>query len=359
MRILQVTPTIYSRHSVIGGGEKLVIYTDHALHRAAAAQQLEIVTSVLSFGVDPDHAIAERPIDYRIVPGTPWDAKSIDVSCLVNVLHDYETVYIDQCLSAVGMLVASHARMLGLRVVGRDSGGGEYPLVNTLPDVTRVYDAFHAQSVFAATGFSAFDVPVAVVLGPFDADNYRPPGKPHRDRRLVVAVGRVMPHKGFHRIVAALPESLSLVVVGQHYDADYIAELRALAQGKDVAFAGDLDDAALRDLLHRAGLFVHASTHYGRHGQFFAKPELLGLAPLEAIASGLPTLVSSAGALPELARLPGCQCFSDDRELAAMLRAHAEEAIDWPDEQSMHVGVDQTYGLLPSGSGLLTLLAAA
>ena len=32
--ILQVSPTGYSKNSVIGGGEKYVLYADHALRRA-------------------------------------------------------------------------------------------------------------------------------------------------------------------------------------------------------------------------------------------------------------------------------------------------------------------------------------
>jgi hypothetical protein len=38
--ILQISPTGYSANSVIGGGEKYVLYVDHALRRAAAELQL-------------------------------------------------------------------------------------------------------------------------------------------------------------------------------------------------------------------------------------------------------------------------------------------------------------------------------
>ena len=127
--IVQVTPTTYSRNSVIGGGEKLVLYTDHALRRAAEASNLAITTSVLSFGTELGTAYSDRDINYEMIPGRPWEAGSINADDLILSLRKADVVYVDQCLCQVGMLVAAHARLLGKLVIGKDAGAGEYPIL--------------------------------------------------------------------------------------------------------------------------------------------------------------------------------------------------------------------------------------
>jgi glycosyltransferase involved in cell wall biosynthesis len=151
---------------------------------------------------------------------------------------------------------------------------------------------------------------------------------------------------------------MHLTIVGQHYDTSYLDFLRTCAEGKDVVFDDTLEDEAVRALLHRAGTVVHASTHVDYTGRYAHKPELLGLAPLEALASGAPTLVSDAACLPELAVLPGCRVFHDEAELAAMLLEHAAGRPP-PDAAEMHAEVDRRYGPGVVGAGLLAMMGVA
>jgi glycosyltransferase involved in cell wall biosynthesis len=355
VHVTQVSPTTYSRKSVIGGGEKGTLYVDHALRRAAAASGTALSTSILSFGDQAGIDYIDHDVEVAVVAGRPWSAASIRASDLIAHLERADVLYINQCLSPVSLFVAAQGRLLGRRIIGVDSGGGEDPLILKTPDLAHVYDAFHAQSQFAVTCFSAFDVPVHVVPGPLDTDTYTPDPRRERNRGHVLAVGRILPHKGFDRIVRCLPHSLALTIVGRPYDEPYCAYLRELARGKDVSIETELDDAAVRDLLHRAGLFIHASTAFDYRGWYTPKPELLGLAPLEAIASGLLTLVSDAGALPELARLPGCWCFADDTELAKLLVMYANGELTQPDPAVMYAAVDASYGNFVFGRGLLEM----
>ena len=94
-------------------------------------------------------------------------------------------------------------------------------------------------------------------------------------------------------------------------------------------------------------------------GHYAHKPELLGLAPLEALASGAPTLVSDAACLPELAVLPGCRVFRDEADLAAMLREQAAGRPPAPDAAEMHAQVDRRYGPQVVGAGLLAMMGVA
>ena len=354
--ILQVSPTGYSKNSVIGGGEKYVLYVDHALRRAAAEMQIPLATSILVLDGESAAVVADHGIDCHVLPGRAWDPFSIDACALEEQLKSFDRIYIHQCLCQVGLFAAAHARLLGKVVIGADSGAGEYQLIKSNPEIARIYSGFHAYSRFAQNGFSEFDVPVHLIYGPVDTDVYRCAGDAKRDPTRVLAIGRILPHKGFERIIEALPKALFLTIVGSPYDKDYVAFLRKNVAGKNVQFSSDLSDAELRALILRAGLFVHASTHFDYQGRYHHKPELLGLAPLEALSSGLPTFVSDAGSLPELADLPGCWCFHDTVELARLFEAYQNGSLEAPPADEMHAAVTHRYGPLQFGEQLLKAL---
>ena len=352
IHILQITPTSYSKDGVIGGGEQLALYIDEALRQAAADLGLTITTSVLALdGAAPAGGNKDRS---QAVAGRPWDVQSLDAASLAARIRPADAVYIHQCMTEVGLFAAAHARLLGKRVVGSDAGAGEANLLAANPDAMSVYDSVHAISVFAASAFRGMPVAVHVIPGPVDTTLHRPPppDTPSPDPGLVLSIGRILPHKGFDRAIRALPSDMTMIIVGQHYDRDYLGFLRTCAAGKNVQFLDGLQDAEVRELMYRAGTCVHPSTHVDHNGRFYHKPELLGLAPLEALACGLPTIVSDAACLPELAGLPGCRVFHTEAELTAMLR----QAGPRPDPTVMHAAVDATYGLRTVGHGILTMM---
>ncbi len=359
VHIVQVSPAAYARHGIIGGGERLALYIDAALHAAAAAAGIALTTTLLC--LDGHVATGHGPARRATIAGRPWDVHSLDADALVQELRPADIVYVNQCLTPVGMFTAAHARLLGKRVFGSDSGAGEMRLLEYDLDTITVYDAVHAISAFAASAYEGLPVSVHVVPGPVDTSLHAPPppGAPPRDALLVVSVGRVRPHKGHERTIRALPPEMRLTIAGQHDDAAYLGFLRSCAQGKDVTFNDTLDDAAVQAMLHRAGTVVQASCHVGYTGHYFHKPELLGLAPLEALASGAPTLVSDAASLPELADLPGCRVFRDEAELAGMLREQAAGRPAPPDAAEMHAAVDRRYGPAAAGAGLLAMMGLA
>ncbi|MCB1512214.1 MAG: glycosyltransferase family 4 protein, partial [Hyphomicrobiaceae bacterium] len=318
MHLWQVTPTSYAREGVIGGGERIALYIDQSLRKAAVEAGIPLTTTLLSLdAAEPFGAGSDR---YQGISGKAWDASSLRAEDLIERLRQADIVFVHQCLTPVGLFVAAHARLLGKPVYGSDAGAGESVLLAMNPDAALVYDAVHAISGFGETVFAGLPVPVHVVPGPVDTESYVPQSEaPIREQGTVLALGRVLPHKGYERTIRALPPGGRLDIVGQHYDRDYLAFLKSCAAGKDVHFHDDLDDAAVRRMFERAGVLVHSSTHVDYRGAFHDKPELLGLAPLEALSTGLPTFVSNAGSLPELGVLPGCRVFHSQEELAALL----------------------------------------
>lgn len=138
---------------------------------------------------------------------------------------------------------------------------------------------------------------VAVLPYPVDVSVFRPGGRGGRSPATIVYAGRVHPEKGldlllraFARLHARMPDA-RLRVLGpaepQHGGggAGYLETLRHAAQGLPVEFAGAVRDPhALAAQYAGAGCFCYPS--------LAEKGEAFGLAILEAMAAGLPVVVS-------------------------------------------------------------------
>ncbi|MGC8605683.1 MAG: glycosyltransferase, partial [Desulfomonilaceae bacterium] len=179
-----------------------------------------------------------------------------------------------------------------------------------------------------------------------------------RDPNLILAVGRILPHKGFDRIIRSLKNPLRLTIAGTNYNTNYFRYLTSLARSSccTIEIVEGLTDDQIRKLFRQATLFVHASTHFDHRGVYYPKPELLGLAPLEALSCGTPTLVSTAGALNELTCISGCLSFTDDDELSALLSMHANKSLKMPPADDIHRQVVERYGMKRFGIDLINEL---
>jgi glycosyltransferase involved in cell wall biosynthesis len=122
----------------------------------------------------------------------------------------------------------------------------------------------------------------------------------------VLFVGRITPHKGIDRLIAALPAGARLTIAGSAGhdpdppERDYARFLERLAAGRDVKFVGPVRDEALPDFHRGAAVLALPSVHRTCYGRFVALSELLGLVVLEAMASGTPVVCSALGGLPEI-----------------------------------------------------------
>lgn len=354
MNVVHVSPTYYSSDSIVGGGEKYIIYMIRALGIAAEKSGLPIVNSIVSFGENTGNYVLGGSIFCRVMKGVPWDPYSILIDDFMRQIGGADVVVVHQCLSPLGLFLASHAQLDGKYVVGMDHGGGEHQLVSHTHEGAGMYDAFWAQSEFASNAFSGLGVKTTVARGPVDTEYYHPNLLSDKDHSLVVAVGRLLPHKGFDRVIKSMPPELKLVIAGGCSDENYYMYLKELQfkSSASVEIREGLNDEEIRALLQRASLFVHASTHFDYQGRYYAKPELLGLAPLEALACGTPILVSTAGSLNELTVVEGAQSFVSDEELASLLIAHARNREGYPSPNAIHASVEEVYGLAQFGACL-------
>lgn len=339
-RILHASPTYYDPESVVGGGEKYVVYMARAMNREIP----NVENDLLAFGPQPGRYKVSEDVVCQVVQGEAWNPRSLDAAALRRALSGYDVVVVHQALCPFGLFIAAHAKALRRRVYGLDHGGGEHPITRHSSEVGRIFDAFIAQSVFCANSFADLDAPTCVALGPVDTDWYTPGAQGERIAGVVLAVGRFLPHKGIDRIIAALPEGLKLRAIGSRYDDAYFEHLNALSTGKDVEFVEGLSDEEVREEYRRVGLVVHASTHMDYLGRHYLKPELLGLAPLEALACGARVLVSDAGALPELANVPGCDVFDSNETLSKLLLQYRDGLLPSRPSHEIAAATAETYG---------------
>ena len=162
------------------------------------------------------------------------------------------------------------------------------------------------------------------VLGyPIDTAIYCPPAQGRRmsAEPVILYVGRIHPEKGVHllveafrRVVDRIPSAL-LRIVGpaakRHGGGgnEYTRLLREAAAGLSVEFVEPIfDDAVLSDVYREADCFCYPS--------LAEKGEAFGRAVLEAMATGLPCVVSNL------------QCFSDilTHELDGIVFDHSAQA---------------------------------
>lgn len=170
--------------------------------------------------------------------------------------------------------------------------------------LSRLFDRFLTVSAYSARELAAPASRTKVIYGGADPVRFSPDADAHR--RGVLFVGRLTPHKGVDRLIEALPEDAELHVVGSGgHDAnpperEYPKLLERLAAQRRVEFLGAVPDADLPALYRDARVLALPSVDLTCYGREIAVSELLGLAAIEAMASGTPVVASRLGGLPEV-----------------------------------------------------------
>jgi glycosyltransferase involved in cell wall biosynthesis len=329
LRIAHLSPAYFSDASLIGGGERYVSYVARALEAARPALPFDLMQVVFAIGAK-NFAFSDKGVSFQIfanenASGQPMAAVSKQ---LWVALNDFDVLHVHQGLTFFGCFCAVIARSLKKTLIMTDLGGGENSLLLQHGGL-HLADGIISISEFAKSLVRAhFPGPHAVILGPVDTTRFAPGSSIDR-RREVLSVGRLLPHKGFDRVIDALPPDLPLRIVGRPYDADYYILLRKRSRGRDVTFVTDADDVGLLDCYRSAGLYVHASTFFDCYGRHIRKPELMGLTTLEAMATGLPVVVANTASLPELAQDRSfSRVFDDVPALRRILTEYASGV--WP-----------------------------
>jgi glycosyltransferase involved in cell wall biosynthesis len=134
------------------------------------------------------------------------------------------------------------------------------------------------------------------------------------DAKIILFVGRIMPHKGIDILIRAIPfvakmlayDKIKVFIVGPKRDSNYYYHLRVLTKklglSNDVFFFDAVSQDELPKFYSMCEVFVLPSVQVDCFGRHHSHPELLSLASLEAMACGKPAIASCIGGVPEIVR---------------------------------------------------------
>lgn len=297
MRVVHVAPTPFGRGGIFGGGERYSLELARALAR-------DVDCELVSFGrharawSEPSGLVLRILHSVALVGGHPAHPVGLGLG---DALAGADVVHTHHLRSMPSKLAALHARGRGIATAVTDHGLGGGNWAGLLP---RLFDRFLTVSAYSASELAAPEARTRVIYGGADPARFCPEAE--AVRRGVLFVGRLTPHKGVDRLIEALPEDAELRVVGtaghdaQPPERDYPHLLRRLAERRRIEFRGAVPDADLPALYRSAQVLALPSVEVTCYGREIAVSELLGLAAIEAMASGTPVVASRLGGLPEV-----------------------------------------------------------
>jgi glycosyltransferase involved in cell wall biosynthesis len=148
---------------------------------------------------------------------------------------------------------------------------------------------------------------VTVIPNGVDVAQFHPGGQTH-SKLTLFSISRLVPRKNVDVLIAAVEElaregaPLSLVIAGTGPEEDRIRRLAERLPGT-VTFVGFIDEARKREILSDTDVFVQLSTREG-----------LSIAALEALASGVPCVVSDLPGVREPIDLGRTGWYVEDPE---------------------------------------------
>jgi len=286
MRVVHVSPAVFGPGKR-GGGERYV----SELFRAQ--RQLGTDVSVIEMPSPWAAGIFDEP-------GDP--SRRLSLGATLSTLRSADIVHVHQLNTSAFDVAAVLRPISGFRLVLTDHGGGNLAPGRLLGNKRlRLVDA----AAFVSN-WSRNDVDPNGRIGTYSVvygggDHVEPvdSGTPSPTTYDFGFVGRLLPHKGPHIVIEALPDNASLIIAGEARDPEYLEHLKGLAVGKRVVFRHDVQDEEIGSLYKSLrNLVVPSVTEYEE--KKYSRPELLGLVAIESLFHGTPVIGSRVGGLGEL-----------------------------------------------------------
>jgi glycosyltransferase involved in cell wall biosynthesis len=294
-RVLHIVPALFAKEGgIFGGAERYAL--ELARHMAHV-----VPTTLLSFG---DEERDKKIDNLRIrILRQPWRVHGQRTNPfhfdIIGEIFRASVIHCHQQHILTSSVTAALGRVLGKRVFVTDLGGGGWD-VSAYISTDRWFHGHLHISEYSRKVFGHENLKRAhVISGGVDAEKF-PLGPSANGKKSVLFVGRLLPHKGINYLIEALPEDLTLRIIGQPQDPSYAKTLHQLANGKDVIFEEDFDDDALANAYRNALCVVLPSVYIDIYGKESKVPELLGQTLLEGMASGIPAICTNVASMPEI-----------------------------------------------------------
>ena len=293
-RVLHLVPALFGDAGIVGGAERYAL--ELARHMAD-----EVPTRLVTFGERAE----ERTIgglEVRVLANgwavrgqrsNQWSLSVVGEIMRVDVVHCHQQHIL------MSSTAAALCRLTGRRVFATDLGGGGWDVSAYTSTDNWFHGHLHISEYSRAVFGHRDNQRARVILGGVDTDRFTPDAATPRDG-AVLFVGRLLPHKGISDLIAALPEGLSLDIIGMPNETSYYGQLKEHARGKNVRFRHDCDDRMLIEAYRRALCVVLPSVYRTPDGVETKVPELLGQTLLEAMACGAPVICTKVASLPEI-----------------------------------------------------------
>ena len=320
-------PALFGASGIVGGAERYAF--ELARHMAD-----RVPTRLLSFGSQTAD-LHPGSLSVRVVR-TAWHVRGQRTNpftlAIVPEILKADVVHCHQHHILMSSTAAALCRISGRRVFATDLGGGGWD-ISAYMSTDRWFDAHLHISEYSRRISHHEDKQWAhVILGGVDTVKFSPdPGTRRGTRALFV--GRLLPHKGVADLIAALPETIALDIVGPLNTTGAVETLKAQAAGKAIAFHHGLGDAALVEQYRQALCLVLPSVYRTADGQHTDVPELLGQTLLEAMACATPVICTRVASMPEIVE-DGVSGFVVEPGDIATLRSRLEWLAGHPAEAS-------------------------
>lgn len=300
LKILHITPTYFSPDSIMGGGERYVLELAKAMSQYAEVK-------ILSFGKN-EKIFNDGSVEILIKKPWFYIKNNLLNPFYLNLYKEFkeaDVIHVHQIYTVLTEACILWAWVLKKPIFLTDHGGGGRTYLTRF-NISKLATGLLLVSEYSSGRLKSLHANRQVIYGGVDESKYRPLAEFSPIKNKIISIGRILPHKGFHHLILAIQEE-NLTIIGQIKDQIYLDYLKEISRNKNVTFIHDANDEKLMAELGTSSLAVFASTNKGISGETFSgEPELLGIAPLEAMAMNIPTLVSNIGAYPEV-------CFDKTR----------------------------------------------
>lgn len=254
------------------------------------AKSKEVIDGVLVFRAPIAKLIASQPLGFKYFSLCLKAAKNADIVHLhvPNMLGALCALFIG---NKTQLLVHWHSDVINKGFLGKILRPLESALLNRADCIVATSQVYaDASETLAPFRGKISVVPIGVPDVKYVGDGSQLPRKIEEKtagKKIILAVGRLVPYKGFDVLIQAAkdltPDSMVVIVGGGPLQQDLQKAIDLAGVADNVLLVGRLSDQALHALFERAALYCLPSTY---------RAEAFGVVLLEAMAYSLPIVAS-------------------------------------------------------------------